>query len=319
MKKNYLPMFLLVVLALSYFLFQGCGEQLSNPPGTVPEITKLLQEGWEAYENGDFTEAIEKFNKVIDINAAETEAYIGKGWSSLHTGNFIEGLGLFSFAISAEGKSPAVPQYDEVNNFDTTWTESVWVSPEPFDSVAYISPHHSPLLGMLDTIATWNYVYINIDTTTTPPGTTYTSVNYDTPIIRFDTYHFITKIPTDTVADSISLSYSYAYLDTSTVVTQFQKDAYAGESGIFKAQNDENNAAVSAQVVVIVDSSYSFSHDASATAENLHIVLARSYYNLKLFYNAVNEVLFLDPSWSYDPYSPQFLYELAKKIEELGG
>jgi hypothetical protein len=174
-------------------------------------------------------------------------------------------------------------------------------------------------MGTIDTVVTWNYVLINIDTSTTPPGTTYTVQNYITPVVRFTTQHFITTVPTDSnaVADSISITYSFAYIDTTTSLTGFQKDAYAGEAGIYKASNDENNAIIAANTVLYTDPTYVFVHDASVTAAKLHILLARSYYNAKLFYNAVTEVLILDPGWTYDPFSPQFFYELAKKIEEL--
>ncbi|TES89702.1 MAG: hypothetical protein E3J87_11445 [Candidatus Cloacimonadota bacterium] len=324
MKK--IPYYLLVI-SIPFILLSGCGEKVSSPPNPVPEISRLLEEGWQAYSNGNYVTAIAKFDTVIEIDASKTEAYIGKGWSSFRTGDFGAGLGLFSFAISSEGKSPAVPVYEETNIADTTWSESLWVSPNDIDSVALITTHFLPIMGMLDTIVTWDFVYI--DTSLTSPETTYLSLT--SSIVSFSEQNILTTVPLDIdtldsippVLDSVSITYSYVYLDTTTPVTVFQKDAYAGESGIYKASNDENKAIFSAATVIFSDSTYSFSVDAAneqyATAKNLHILLARSYYNVKLFYNAVDEVLFLDPTWVYYPFAPQFLYELAKKIEELEG
>ena len=52
----------------------------------------------------------------------------------------------------------------------------------------------------------------------------------------------------------------------------------------------------------------------------LHVLMAQTYYRMKFYLNARDELQKADPTWKPpDPSDPDFLYKLQEKIEELLG
>ena len=73
-------------------------------------------------------------------------------------------------------------------------------------------------------------------------------------------------------------------------------DAYAGLAAIYMTQNEDVLAIFSGwEVLAIAGEEYTFTHDPTITAEDIHIIVARCLYNVGEFYlshvemNAVDE------------------------------
>ena len=75
-------------------------------------------------------------------------------------------------------------------------------------------------------------------------------------------------------------------------------DAYAGLAAVYMTQNEDVHAIISAwEVLSIAGESYVFTHDPSITAEDIHILLARSIYNTGEFYLSQVEISAVDSTF----------------------
>jgi len=79
-----------------------------------------------------------------------------------------------------------------------------------------------------------------------------------------------------------------------------------------------DSALASAQEALSRDADYEFSHDESFNFEDIHLIMAQSYFGKGEFDNALIEVEFLGYEGTLDPESPTWPQELADAIEELG-
>lgn len=75
-------------------------------------------------------------------------------------------------------------------------------------------------------------------------------------------------------------------------------DAYAGLAAVYMTQDDDVNAILSAwEALSLAGESYTFSHDPSITAEDLHTLAARCLYNIGEFFLSHVEINATDPSF----------------------
>ncbi|MDH3215763.1 MAG: hypothetical protein OEN01_05655 [Candidatus Krumholzibacteria bacterium] len=81
-------------------LLVGCGDDGTGPPPPPPPPPpSLVEQGWEAFENGDFFVAANKFQQAITDDPANAEARDGFGWSSLKLGNLQDAQTSFDEAL----------------------------------------------------------------------------------------------------------------------------------------------------------------------------------------------------------------------------
>ncbi|MCH7760073.1 hypothetical protein IIA15_01510 [candidate division TA06 bacterium] len=288
-----------------FLLLASCGKKHGDPVGPYPTVPRLLADGWAAYVAGDYDLAIAKFDSFTVIKADEPDAYLGLGWSQSQIGQFTEALSNFSLAISLEGIRPVVEVFDEDSEVVPGTT---WVIRPLSDTL------NNPLLGLPD-----------LTIKSIPADTLLDEAFYD--VVSF-TDSTITLAWSDENADTIpvppvsadTLIVNYSYSDTTIVETERQVDAFAGMATLFSANNQDLMAILNGNGVLELDNNYFFSHDSTgANASRVHLLLAQSYYNLKLFENALREVLILEPTWIYDKTSAIYLFNLQRKIESLRG
>ncbi|HOO59775.1 MAG TPA: hypothetical protein PLF44_04990 [Candidatus Mcinerneyibacteriales bacterium] len=92
-----MKMFLVILLPL--FLLFACGKDSGS--GAQPlSAEEHCEQGWEAYENGDFTSALNSFNDAIETDSELPEGYVGKGWSSLRLDMTAEAGTAFGAALA---------------------------------------------------------------------------------------------------------------------------------------------------------------------------------------------------------------------------
>ena len=62
----------------------------------------LIWDGIDAHSNGDIERAINKFNKAINLDPQNAEAYAGRGWVKLKSGQYKEAIADYDEAIKLE-------------------------------------------------------------------------------------------------------------------------------------------------------------------------------------------------------------------------
>jgi tetratricopeptide (TPR) repeat protein len=79
------------IILISIIIFWSCSDYENQTiPNDYSTVDLLIEEGWNDYQNKDYTLAIEKFEDAASRNAQNTEAYIGKGWSQLRLTNYYQ-------------------------------------------------------------------------------------------------------------------------------------------------------------------------------------------------------------------------------------
>jgi hypothetical protein len=74
--------FLIFILGIGV-LFAGCGDDESDdvPTGPPVKVSSLIEEGWEAFNNGMIDEALVSFTDAANAEASNLEAYLGMGYA----------------------------------------------------------------------------------------------------------------------------------------------------------------------------------------------------------------------------------------------
>ncbi len=75
-----------------------------NPPLS---INVLSQKGWSLWQQGKMPEAVEKFQKAVELDPKNENAWNGLGWASFNSGKRPEALAAFRKVLSLNPKHPA--------------------------------------------------------------------------------------------------------------------------------------------------------------------------------------------------------------------
>lgn len=79
----------LLVLISAMLSIWGCERSSDDIPTGVPmDIENLIDSGWDYFEAGNYSAAIDDFGEASSRDALEAEAYLGLGWSYLRDGQF---------------------------------------------------------------------------------------------------------------------------------------------------------------------------------------------------------------------------------------
>ena len=63
-------------------LFYGCSKDIETISDNFDTVDSLLEEGWELYFQGQYQDALVKFEGATERDAANIESYIGRGWTN---------------------------------------------------------------------------------------------------------------------------------------------------------------------------------------------------------------------------------------------
>ncbi|MCF7797476.1 MAG: hypothetical protein K9N11_10400 [Lentisphaeria bacterium] len=93
----------ITIITVLSFLLIGCTEKLSDDKflsGPPENYEALMTEGWNSFEAGRYTEAVEAFSMAAEREATLPEVYLGLGWSSLRAQALENGRSYFSSALA---------------------------------------------------------------------------------------------------------------------------------------------------------------------------------------------------------------------------
>lgn len=91
-RNKRIPTFILTILTLSVLTFSGCG---SDGTGPGYDVRENLDIAWGHFAGADYSDAIDKFNEVLDNVSENDEAYLGLGWSYAFLGQFADAVANF--------------------------------------------------------------------------------------------------------------------------------------------------------------------------------------------------------------------------------
>src|SRR6056297_3031670 len=78
MKKSYLYIGIIFIIS---FLLISCGGSSSSSGPSEPTAAELTAEGWTAFETGDYSIALSKFEEALSTDSSYYYALLGKGFT----------------------------------------------------------------------------------------------------------------------------------------------------------------------------------------------------------------------------------------------
>ena len=69
-------------------LFNGCSKDIDLISDNFDTVDSLIAEGWELYLQGQYQDALIKFEGATERDAANIESYIGRGWTNIRLNYF---------------------------------------------------------------------------------------------------------------------------------------------------------------------------------------------------------------------------------------
>jgi len=307
---------LLIAVAVTVMMVTSCGQKKGPAPVEYLSVEEWVELGWQRYAERDYEAAKAAFDSALVFEADHVEANLGAGWSRVHLEKYDAAQAKFDIAIFQEGVKPIGIVVD--GNLTV------------LDSVT-LAPLNTPMLGLMNYVIKAREI-VEIDTTVmidTLTGDTI-EVTIDTVlgsthefnVVRFTPYRIYVEPEADTLyVDAVPLRFEVDYAYYKGGGTIRQGDAFAGKCAGYMLQEDYTSAVIMGNVVFSIPGWKYFDRDsAHVNRTRLHVLMAQTYYRMKLYLNARDELRKADPAWEPpDPSDPDFLYKLQEKIEELLG
>ncbi len=90
--------FLSIFMTMNFIII-GCGDDKTE---SAPKSEILIEEGWKEYIAGNYDIAIEKFQRALNEDPNNAEAYNGIGWSKAKLGLVEQSIDSFKSAIAKD-------------------------------------------------------------------------------------------------------------------------------------------------------------------------------------------------------------------------
>ena len=343
-----------LISILLLLLFFGCDQETYDPLGPYPTdeegiIARFIEEGWIAYNDGDFELGFARFDSAVKMDASNAQVYVGLGFANMQLGSEEEArydmaISSFGFVPTLEGGSPVI----EVDDGFIYWGSS---TPDSLLFGLGVDPDNTPILGVIEPavnfVPGWNapgeveeqdveVMRITDNTIVTVPTT--------------DTFGMVympdprdTIVGTDTLVGD-RLSADFAYFDgdlsrtlalafaglaqTAQIVGRLESE-YNAEEGALIVSDVMLTSIIYAKAVLMIYGDEGTLRadvneipdyiDPAITTRNVRLLLAQSYFYYGYLYNCMWEIWRLDPTLIdyFDPESPTFERDLQEKLEEL--
>ena len=324
----------LAVLVL--LLSAGCGVKKDVVPAPV-DVDSLLTRAWSSYDMLNFDLALAQFDSVLNLDATQSAAYLGKGLILGYRGAFSQAHNFLNLAVFATGQSADLFAPNDTFPFDPG---------AMLDSIRYritVPAERQPLIypvgvyGLADAWFTFTYVdeatgqdtlRIQVMSSTAQP----------LPILHFDDVSFVTEIPDTPVApiapdtagfvadtvvlDSLHFAFRAAYYYQRPGITypsEIPVFAYSVNAAAYMAEEDYVSAVRSARTALLLEDTYEFPHYPGFLREHIVLVEAYSSYQLGFFQHTVDLLVQLDPDWTppTDPASGEGRHAILEELEHL--
>lgn len=129
---------LILPVAAGLLFLAGCGDYNPDLPDPIT-AQGYVNDGWQAYSEGNYTLALENFQAAIDADVTYPGGYLGAGWASINLSDYwsiADNYFYMAEQLSA-GHAPLIA-HSEVIVQDTNWTVFQCVDPVLPDSVMQV-------------------------------------------------------------------------------------------------------------------------------------------------------------------------------------
>ena len=101
-----------ILLLITSILFLNCEQKGENIPTFAPTASYHIQEGWKAFQSGDYVAAVDNFTAAKNRDALDSTAYLGLGWSNARLLDFEKSISNFQLMLSfVKGNSMRTDAY----------------------------------------------------------------------------------------------------------------------------------------------------------------------------------------------------------------
>ncbi len=291
-KKFFKGMALLTVLFVT-----GCGVTHSPVPQAVT-VDRLLTDGWNLYDAGNYQEAAAKFDSVINIDITNVDAHLGYAWSENMLSNFnearsyfrileIAGFGRTATPLKIDSGIVAVPE-------ETSWGDTVYV----------LRVNDAPVLKISKIVAedrsTYQPIYIGDDEIWLGEQPT-----NDTFKIYY--FYYDRNVVVDSIKDYVAWGYS-----------GYGASFLADESG------DEEEAVYGLKAAIELlgdDTTVTFEHRPYLNVDKMRALEALAFFRWGLYKNTVDILVnyFGWDEWdpAYNPFAVDKRVIILRKLEDV--
>lgn len=314
-----------LISILSLLLLLGCEEKTDDPLGPYPideesVIARFIEEGWNAYNIGDYELAYARFDSALRMDAGNSSIYVGLGFANMQLAGeeesrFDMAKSSFGFVSTLEGGSPIKDVEDGNLKF---W----YVTADSSLFGLSVEPRNTPILGIFEPVVQFI------------PGAGSPASEQELDVVRITENTIVTEV-TEVGGDVYipqpddSFEIDYGYFDgevSSTLVLAFA--GYAQTAQILGKNEPEDllEAIIYAKAAIedfkdegSLRSEIPDYIDPDITSKNIRILLAQSYFYYGFLYNCMWELWTLDPALqdSIDPDSPSFERDLQRFLEGM--
>jgi tetratricopeptide (TPR) repeat protein len=144
-----------LISILSLLLLLGCEEKTDDPLGPYPiaeesVIARFIEEGWNAYNIGDYELAYARFDSALRMDAGNSSIYVGLGFANMQLAGeeesrFDMAKSSFGFVPTLEGSSPIKDEEDGNLKF---W----YVTSDSSLFGLSVEPRNTPILGIFEPV-----------------------------------------------------------------------------------------------------------------------------------------------------------------------
>lgn len=337
-----------IVILGSLVLLSGCYESPTYPD--APGYEGFLENGWDAYEDGDFETALEYFLDAIDANPSLPGGYVGAGWASLYLPDYWRIADqYFYMAVQQQAGMFPLGDFSESQVQDTMWTVFECLHPdlpasvldpilEQTDSLGIVwvgeqieaivgdadlpyrfQPMESGVIAMFEIINGYTTVASDVDSIV--DGWVYVTVPQSVLEVADEDYY--TWIGVDQ-----QVNYEYRIFDQTGIVSgQYLLDALAGSVMLQDIRGVESGDALlgcaSAFALDILDPTYTFGegeyyagHESLSNMQvkgtGAALAFASQYFKFAWF-TCLSE----GQGMGLDPMSASFVTDLMAVIENM--
>lgn len=97
---KFINVYIFITFALMIFSCDKPGDDIDVPTGPAPTVASLVNQGWNAYENGEYNEAKDYFEEALNRDVFNKEVYLGYGWTLNRLSSYNGALSKFDLLLS---------------------------------------------------------------------------------------------------------------------------------------------------------------------------------------------------------------------------
>ena len=298
-----------IILSLAFLGFLiSCGVKQDEPSPPPPDIPELINTGWQLYDEGNYSEALEIFDSVISLNDTIPYAYLGLAWSQAQVGELSSALNNYSLTkvlLKQEFAKPIFGQ-EAIPLKDTSLWHQFIDTVEFLDTCLEVNISQRPVIAIVKIKKGIEDLYNNI-------------IHFTDSSVVVVYKALLSRNPDSLPDDTFYIDY-YVYEEPSGDVDSLAKWAYLGEAFTFNANGDYMYSMMSGRVACELGF-LPFNHGKNPVDKisKLYGVMALSAFKKGYYLKACEFLEMADTTWTHPTpsFDPDNFLEILRKLNEV--